>query len=193
MQLSTMPQSAQMLEDRPTCPTSQPVEGTETFQLRDGRMVGLRGVGADDAPRLMELCERLSDESSRLRFFCGGRRLTAAEARGLAEIDHDQREAFVAVDEDRVVGLSTLTRLGNDPKAEFTLLVDDAYQGGGLGRHMLGMVIDAARARQHRMLFAEVLPDNERLLGLLDSTGVPYIADAYFGVLQLHMLLQGPS
>ena len=164
--------------------------GLTTFRLRDGRLVSVRPVVPADAPRLAALCERLSAESSRLRFFRAGRRLTPQEALGLAEIDHHHNEAFVALDTERVVALASLSRIGDDPQAEVTLLVDDAYQGSGLGRHLLGMLIDAARARHYRILLAEMLPENERMLGLLESAGVPSLADTYFGVLRVHLFLQ---
>ena len=167
--------------------------GATTFRLRDGRLVRLRPVVAEDAPRLAQLCEGLSAESSRLRFFREGRRLTPQEALGLAQIDHHHNEAFVALDGERVVALASLHRIGDDPQAELTLLVDDAYQGGGLGRHLLRMLIDAARARGYRILLAEMLPDNARMLGLLDSAGVLAVADTYFGVERVHLLLDSDA
>jgi GNAT superfamily N-acetyltransferase len=162
----------------------------EYFSLRDGRRVVLRPVVPEDAPRLARLCERLSAESSRLRFFRAGRSLTPQEALGVADIDHDRNEGLVALNGDRIVALGTFNQLGDEPDAELTLLVDDAYQGGGLGRHMLKLLIDAARARQYRMLLTELLPDNERMSGMLESAGVPSISDTYFGVLRVHLFLE---
>ena len=166
------------------------VVAQELFVLRDGRRVVVRPVVPEDAPRLARLCERLSAESSRLRFFRAARRLTPQEALGVADIDHDRNEGLVALNGDRVVALGTFTQLGDERDAELTLLVDDAYQGGGLGRHMLNLLIDAARARQYRMLLTELLPDNERMAGLLESAGVPCISDTYFGVLRVHLFLE---
>ena len=166
------------------------VVAQELFHLRDGRRVVLRPVVPEDAPRLATLSEHLSPESSRLRFFHAARRLTPQEALGVADIDHDRNEGLVALNEDRVVALGTFHQLGDEPDAELTLLVDDAYQGGGLGRHMLNLLIDAARARRYRMLLTELLPDNERMSGLLESAGVPCISDTYFGVLRVHLFLE---
>jgi GNAT superfamily N-acetyltransferase len=162
---------------------------TEPFQLRDGRWVLLRPVLPEDAQRLTRLCDRISPESSRLRFFRAGRRLTAREAFDLATIDRRRNEAVVALDGDEVVAWGSLSQLGDDPHAEVTLLVDDAYQGSGLGRRLLERLIDEARARNYRMLLAELVPDNERMLQLLESAGVPALADTYFGVLRVHLFL----
>jgi GNAT superfamily N-acetyltransferase len=125
-----------------------------------------------------------------LRFFRAGRRLSPQEALGLSDIDHVRNEAIVALDADSVIALGTLHQLGDHPHAELTLLVEDAYQGGGLGRHLLEMLIEVARARQYGSLLTELLPDNERMLGLLESAGLPSIADDYFGVLRVYLFLE---
>jgi GNAT superfamily N-acetyltransferase len=157
--------------------------------MRDGRCVRLRPVSSNDAPRLVELCARLSAQSTRSRFFHAGRQLSPQEALRLAESDGTRNDAMVALDAERVVALGTLHRLGTDPQAEVTLLVEDAYQGGGLGRHLLERLIETARAHQYHLLLAEMLTDNARMLRLLESTGVPSIADDYFGVLRVYLFL----
>jgi GNAT superfamily N-acetyltransferase len=162
----------------------------ETFQLRDGHHVVLRSVTPDDAPRLASLCERLSAYSSRLRFFRPGRRLSSDEAVGLAEIDQVRNAAVVAVDADRVIALGTLHRLGEGRQAELTLLVDDAYQGRGLGRQLLAWLIGAARERHYHVLLSEMLPDNGRTLRLLESAGVRSVADEFFGLLRVYLFLE---
>ena len=162
----------------------------QPFVMRDGREVLLRTVRADDAGRLAGLCDRLSAESSRFRFFHAGRRLTPREALAQATIDRQRNEALVAVDADEVVAWGSFNQLGDDPVAELTLLVDDAYHGGGLGREMLERLIAAARARAYTMLLAELVPDNDRMLQLLESASVPCIADGFFGVVRVHLFLQ---
>jgi GNAT superfamily N-acetyltransferase len=164
----------------------------EPFHMRDGRRVLLRSVRPDDARRLARLCDRLSAESSRFRFFRAGRRLTPSEALDVVTIDRKRNEAIVALDADEVVAWGSFYQLGNDPKAELTLLVDDAYQGGGLGRAVLENLIAAARERHYAMLLAELMPDNHRMLQLLESAGLPCFADEYFGVLRVHVFLQRP-
>jgi acetyltransferase len=162
------------------------------FQMRDGRRVVLRPLFPDDAHRLAQLCERLSEETSRNRFFRAGRRLTPGEALSAASIDRARNEAVVAVDACEVVAWGSLHQLGNEPHAEITLLVDDAYQRSGLGRALLERLIVAARKRHYTMLLGELMRDNERMLQLLETAGLPCFADEYFGVLRVHVFLQHP-
>ena len=50
----------------------------------------------------------------------------------------------------------------------------DRYQGQGLGRAILSLLIEAARARGIRRLYGLVLADNVRMIALLRRLGYPY-------------------
>jgi acetyltransferase len=155
----------------------------------DGDIV-LRRVLPDDAPRLARLCERLSAETSRRRFFSAGRRLSTREAERLATVDHTRRESFVVARGERLLAVAHYEQLGDDAAAEIDLLVEDAYQRHGLGRRLLACLIDAARQQGFRLLLAELLPDNEPVLRLLESTGCPLVVDPYFGTLRVTLFLR---
>jgi acetyltransferase len=49
--------------------------------------------------------------------------------------------------------------------------VSDAYQGQGLGRHLLGRLIAVARARGVRKLTGQVLVENAPMLQLVKTLG----------------------
>jgi len=166
-------------------PSGRPV------RLTDGRLVLVRPVAPDDAAAIAALCERLSPLSSRQRFSVPGRRLSEAEARGVAEVDHVHNETLVAVDvgADQLVAVGSLQQLGADPCAELTLLVEDAYQGQHLGRHMLAELVAAAGALGFRLLWAELLPDNDRVLRLLETAGLEIFVDPYFGLVRVLVYL----
>ena len=67
------------------------------FRLADGRLVWLRPLQAEDAPRLMDLCKRLSPSTLRRRFLRSVVRCDPLEAQRLAAVDQVQRVALVAV------------------------------------------------------------------------------------------------
>ncbi len=138
-----------------------------------------RPVRPDDDELFRRLWPRLSRETVYRRFHAPVRRIPAETVRRLVEVDHDLREAVVAVVGGEVVGVARYDRSPADPgTAEFAIVVEDAWQGFGLGRQLLGELAALAAARGVEVLTATVQPDNDRVLGLIrrvlpDSTVTP--------------------
>jgi acetyltransferase len=146
------------------------------FRLADGRLVWLRRLRVDDAPRLVELCGRLSPLSLRRRFLHSVVRCEPELAERLAAVDQVQRVAVAAVPDPHVEGpILAVGRFNGDgsDRAEFALVVEDAYQHVGLGRLLLRWLIREAARRGLRALDGYVLYDNQPILGLLRTSGQP--------------------
>jgi GNAT superfamily N-acetyltransferase len=137
-----------------------------------------RPVRPDDEARFRRLWPRLSRDTIYRRFHAPIQRLPTATVRRLVEVDHDLREAVVAEVGDDVVAVARYDRSPDDPStAEFAVLVEDAWQGVGLGRQLIVELIRLAAERGVRTLTATVQADNDRMLGLIrrllpDSTVV---------------------
>ena len=83
-------------------------------------------------------------------------------------VDHDLREAVVGLVGGEVVGVARYDRSPDDPAtAEFAILVEDGWQGVGLGRQLLVELIGLAADRGVRTLTATVQRDNDRVIGLI--------------------------
>src|SRR3954447_22753477 len=97
-----------------------------------------RPVRPDDLARFYRLWPRLSRETVYRRFHSPVRQLPAATVRHLVEVDHDLREAVVAEFGEGVVGVARFGRSPVAPStAEFAVVVEDAWQGVGLGRQLI--------------------------------------------------------
>ncbi|MET0851597.1 MAG: GNAT family N-acetyltransferase [Candidatus Rokuibacteriota bacterium] len=94
-------------------------------------------------------------------------------ARILADVDHDRRAAIVAADpEGELIGVA---RYGTEPgadEAEIAVVVQDAWQGRGLGTILLSALLDHAVSRGITKFLAYVLADNHRMLRLVGRQGV---------------------
>ena len=127
-----------------------------------------RPIRPDDLARFYRLWPRLSRDTVYRRFHAPIRRLPAATVRRLVEVDHDLREAVVAEVGDEVVAVARYDRSPDDPStAEFAVLVEDGWQGVGLGRQLLVQLVRLAAERGVRTLTATVQADNDRMLGLI--------------------------
>jgi acetyltransferase len=159
----------------------------EDVRLRDGRTVLLRPIRASDAPRLVDLHRRLSDQSRYLRLHGAQPDIGPAAARYFADVDFDRRFAIVAVvREARRHSIVAVGRfdIGADATAEMALVVRDDYQALGLGTAILTRLLDIARGRGVRTMTASVLGENRPMLKLLGSKGFDAVASEH-GVTEL--------
>ena len=136
-----------------------------------GGRIRLRPIRPDDAPQLVELYDRLSRQSAYQRFFTVMQRLPPDWARFLAAVDHQRRFALVAEDvtapESTLVGVARYEPVPQDDAVELAVVVQDSWQGRGLGTLMLRELVHAATLNGIRRFRAYVLADNRRMLHLL--------------------------
>lgn len=136
----------------------------------------VRGVRPGDAPALRRLVGRSSERSVELRFFGPLKELSEGQARRFAEVDGWDRFALVALDpgdEGEIVGVARYEREGSGDAAEYAALVEDRFQGRGLGTGLTLCLIGAARERGVGRLHALVMRENAEMLRLLRGLGLP--------------------
>jgi GNAT superfamily N-acetyltransferase len=126
----------------------------------------LRTIHVNDEPRLERLFYRLSPESVYRRFFTLYTQPPCGVLHKLADLDHDRRDAIVAVVDDEIVGVARIAAVG-PAEAEVAVLVEDAWQGRGLGRRMLECVTALARVHGMKTLVATVLAENRPAIAML--------------------------
>ena len=130
--------------------------------------VATRPVQPDDGALFRRLWPRLSPDTVYRRFHAPLRGLPPEAVDRLVTVDHDLREAVVGLVGGEVVGVARYDRSPDDPAtAEFAILVEDGWQGVGLGRQLLVELIGLAADRGVRTLAATVQRDNERVIGLI--------------------------
>ncbi len=136
-----------------------------------GGPVRLRPIRPDDAPRLVELYDRLSRQSAYQRFFTVMQRLPPDWARFLAAVDHRRRFALVTEDAaastPTLVGVARYEPVPDDEAVELAVVVQDSWQGQGLGTVLLRELVHAAELNGIHRFRAYVLADNRRMLHLL--------------------------
>jgi len=147
----------------------------ERFLARDGRPLVLRPIAPDDAPRLADLCARLSPETLRLRFFSATRpRCDEARLRYLATVDFAARAAYVVcLEGDEAVRAVGRYETVVPHVAELALLVEDGFQRQGIGGRLLQRLICNAQTNGIAVFWAVVRPENRGMFRLLQSTGYP--------------------
>jgi len=144
-----------------------PTELERAVRLRDGAELHLRPIRSDDAPRLVELYDRLSQHTAYQRFFTVMRRLPPNWAHMLARVDYRQRLALVVEHGSELVAVARYEPTDEPDTVEVAFMVQDRFQGQGLGVILLHALLDAAQTRGIHRFRAFVLADNARMLALL--------------------------
>jgi acetyltransferase len=145
------------------------------FRLRDGREAIVRPIRPEDEPLIIALHAAHSEHTIRMRFFGLVKTLSRESLIRLCHLDYDREMALTAVlhedGEPRLLGVSRYHLNPEKGTAEFALVVSDAYQRQGLGRHLMQRLIDIARERGVQRLVGQVLAENAPMLHLMQSLG----------------------
>ena len=141
--------------------------------LRDGSTVRIRLATPTDLRLLEDYFIGLSDESRRLRFWTPSVDITEQSKRAVDvdNVNHMTLLAVGGVGTERMLGGAQFYREGSTHRAEVSMSVTDEFQGHGLGSILLGVLAQAAREVGITTFFAEVLPENHRMIGVFRDSG----------------------
>jgi len=138
-------------------------------RLGDGTRVTIRLARPEDAEAVAEMHSRSSEQTRYQRYFA-----PISEWRGdqLRRLAGGHRGATLVAQDARgnIVGLGNVfpDRPGDTVAAEIAVIVEDAWQGRGLGSRLLAHLIELARRQGYAEVVALVLADNSRMLALLE-------------------------
>jgi RimJ/RimL family protein N-acetyltransferase len=152
-------------------PAPYPRELEHVAVLDDGARVFIRPIRPDDESGLVDLYSRLSEHTAYQRFFTLMRRLPSTWSHFFANVDYRHRLALVAVHDGRngpeLIGVGRYEPTDEEGIVEIALVVQDGWQGRGLGTALMDDIMSAAGARGVERFRAFVLADNSRMLRLL--------------------------
>lgn len=140
--------------------------------LSDGTTVHLRQITPQDGDAVVAMHSRFSERTRYLRYFSPYPRIPARDLHRFVNVDHVDREAFVVAAGERLVAVGRYERLGEQAvDAEVAFVVEDAYQGRGVGSVLLEHLAAAAAEAGITRFVAEVLPENGAMLRVFTDAG----------------------
>ncbi|SDZ81114.1 GNAT family N-acetyltransferase [Microbulbifer marinus] len=138
-----------------------------TEKLQGGQVVTIRPMSREDIELEREFLSNLSPDSRRFRFHGGIGKPTQKLLEQLTDIDHDQREAFIAVIQgdngEQEIGQCRYAQDADGKAAECAVVVGDDWQKHGLGMLLVSRLIESARARGIQRLYSTDAADNHKL------------------------------
>jgi acetyltransferase len=150
---------------------------TRDITLRDGAHYVLRGVRADDEPRLRDMFARASQEDIHFRCFGAMHDFAADMAHRLARLDQAAEFALVASTPpergpEEILGVVHLAQSPEAKKtAEFDIMVRADLKQRGLGYRLMTEILRSARQRGLETITGTILRDNYVMLQMTHELG----------------------
>lgn len=161
-------------------PESYPVGLAKTWTV-SGERLRLRPIRHDDGELEEAFVRGLSPETAYHRMLSGGVKVTPEWIRSLTHVDYRRHMALVvttgAGGAERFVGVG---RYVVDPatcRAEFALVIADAWQRKGLGRRLLDALLEHAREAGVHEMEGVVLATNKAMIELALGAGFTIAAE----------------
>jgi len=144
-----------------------------SWPLGIAHSITVRPIRPEDIDLETDFARKLSKETRYNRFLGGGVRLTPELLEKFTRIDFSRDMALIASatieGAETAIGVARYARLADDVICEFAITVADAWQGCGIGRKLLAMLVDSARGHGLRQIIGDVLATNTPMLHLARS------------------------
>jgi len=154
--------------------------------------VRIRPVSLGDQDELREMLSRLSRETIHKRFYLPMPHVPDWMLAYLADVDHYDKEALIALVGDEIVGHSMYARQ-EAREAEMAIVVEDRWQSRGIGRLLLGRLAEEAGQRGIESFTGTVLGENRDALRFFSSVLLKAKFEIKDGMYNLHSPLTDPD
>ncbi len=155
-----------------------PSQYAGTWTARDGTLVEIRPIRAEDEPLVREFHRSLSDDTVYMRFAHVERlegRIAHARLARACFIDYGREIALIAEstagEGRRVLGIANLVRTRRPGQAEFALLVGDGFQRHGVGSELLRRLVAIGGEEGMTEIVGYVLESNAPMLAICERLG----------------------
>lgn len=152
-----------------------PAELETYVTLRPGLKILFRPIKPTDEEMMQELFYSLSEESIYYRFFHRTQVMPHKKVQRFTTIDYQKDMAIVGVVEEygreKIIAVGRYALEAGSNMAEVALLVQDDWQGKGIGTRLLKYLIQIARSRKIAGFKAQIMADNRAPLHLAHKTG----------------------
>ena len=159
----------------PEFSAAYPAHLVASWPLGVAHSITVRPIRPEDIDLETEFAHKLSKETRYNRFLGGGVGLTPEMLEKFTRVDFSRDMALIATatieGAETAIGVARYARLADDVTCEFAITVADAWQGCGIGRKLLAMLVDAARGHGMRRIIGDVLATNTPMLRLAHSQG----------------------
>lgn len=156
-----------------------PKELVYKWTMSNGQDVKIRPIRPEDEPLEKEMFGKLSRQTQYFRFFGYLGQITHDMLTRFTQIDYDREIALIATtmedDKEVMIGVVRLVSDSDGEAAEFAILVADKWQGYGLGNRFMDIIMEIAKTRNIKKVYANVLQANTTMVHMFRKRGFKVI------------------
>lgn len=157
--------------------------------LADGSTASVRPATSADREALVAFHEGLSTRSTTLRYFGVHPRLTESDLSRMTGGTADH-VVLLALRNEKVMAVAEYHRTAGSDEAEVAFVVDDAFQGHGVGTILLEHLASAARRQGVRRFVADTLGENDRMLEVFAKAGFARTSEFDSGIVRVVLQIE---
>jgi acetyl coenzyme A synthetase (ADP forming)-like protein len=154
--------------------------------LKDGSKIMLRPIRREDTDRWLAFVARLGPQTKYLRFHHVPKEMGIEDALRFCTVDYKDTFALVAeaLRQQRrdIVAIGRYYRLPRRHSAEIAIVIEDAYQGRGIGTQLMEWLTNVARDNGITTFEGDVLSENAEMMTLLRDYGFHLTSELEAGV-----------
>src|SRR5574341_33361 len=163
------------------------------FLLVDGQVATIRPMTLEDTAAIDAMHDRLSRQSLYYRYFVTYKpalemlreQIRFTQCRGAAFV------AYLNSSRNEIIGMAYYLRTQDDIRVgEVAMLVEDRFQGQGLGRALFDSLTREAQSQALGSLQLFILPENQRMFNLLAQDKFPMERHYQEGMFEVQLFLQ---
>jgi acetyltransferase len=174
-------------------PTHYRTEGI----TKDGSRILVRPIHPEDEPLLLELFQRLSEETIYFRFLTNLRTLPPETLHLFANINYAQDVAMVAFRENEssrsILGVCRIMREAGSKRGEIAVVVEDAWQGKGIGSILIRHAVNIAKELGVEEVWGSASIRNKRLFVIAEKLGFSIKPSPERGLFQVELCISPES
>ncbi len=168
------------------------LDHTKTF--KNDTSIRFRPMKPSDEDAMRRLFYRCSREMIFYRYFYSIKTMDHNKMQTYVNVDYQKEFALVGFNADRkIIGEARMIRDERTYFGEVAFLIDDKYQGLGIGTHMLDVLIGRSRDMGLKGLTAEVMADNQPMLKVFEKAGLPMDISTNNGIYRVTMAFKENS
>lgn len=151
------------------------------MKAKDGTSLLVRPIRPTDERHMHDLFYRLGQDTVHQRFFAIKKFMPHEHLQRFCNVDYDHDMTLIAVlpheSRERVVGFAGYSTNADSGMAEASFVVEDAFQGRGIGTLMMRRLTEVAEVRGVHGFTATVLADNLRMIRVFEKCGYPMLVE----------------